>query len=98
MGRQQWYVQVSLPTLVMVIVLLSASRFHVDAIEDGSIRLVGGRSDSEGTVLIYHMGLWGAICDKGWGRKDAHVVCKQLGYPGKHLAYRKSFFGKGSGG
>ncbi|XP_064600657.1 lysyl oxidase homolog 4-like isoform X2 [Liolophura sinensis] len=98
MARKQWSgeVSVSLPTFIVTLVLLSVNGYHAEAIEDGSIRLVGGRSDFEGTVLIYHMGLWGAICDKGWSRKDAHVVCKQLGYPGKHLAFKKSFFGKGS--
>ena len=63
--------------------------------EDGDIRLVGGRSDNEGTVLIYHWSRWGAICDDYWDKKDAEVVCNQLGFPGASAAPTASKFGKG---
>ena len=63
--------------------------------EDGSIRLVGGRTDNEGTVLIYHWSRWGAICDDYWDKKDAEVVCNQLGFPGASDAPTGSKFGKG---
>ena len=46
----------------------------------GEIRLVGGESEAEGTVEICFDNLWGLIDESGWGLKDAHVVCEQLGY------------------
>lgn len=62
---------------------------------EGSLRLVGGRTTNEGTVLIYHWSMWGAICDDQWDIKDANVVCNELGYAGAQDAPRKSQFGKG---
>ena len=63
--------------------------------QDGSLRLVGGRAENEGTVLIYHWSRWGAVCDDYWDIKDANVVCNELGFPGARSAPRKSMFGKG---
>lgn len=48
--------------------------------EDGAIRLVGGASDNEGNVEIFHNGRWGNICDDEWDKYEAEVVCRQLGF------------------
>ena len=45
----------------------------------GDLRLVGGERESEGRVEICEEGFWGTVCDSGLGRKEAFVVCKQLG-------------------
>ncbi|XP_070408687.1 neurotrypsin isoform X2 [Nothobranchius furzeri] len=61
------------------------------------IRLVGGRSESEGTVEVFHAGQWGSICDDQWDDSDAEVVCRQLGLSGVARAWGQAHFGKGSG-
>ena len=48
---------------------------------EGEIRLRGGTTAREGRVEICLGGVWGTVCDNGWGTTDARVVCRQLGYP-----------------
>ncbi|XP_019613806.1 PREDICTED: MAM and LDL-receptor class A domain-containing protein 1-like isoform X1 [Branchiostoma belcheri] len=47
---------------------------------DGSVRLVDGARFDEGRVEIYYNHRWGTICNIGWTRTSADVVCAQLGY------------------
>uniref|UniRef100_A0A667WN13 Neurotrypsin n=1 Tax=Myripristis murdjan TaxID=586833 RepID=A0A667WN13_9TELE len=61
------------------------------------VRLVGGRSGSEGTVEVFHGGQWGSICDDQWDDSDAEVVCRQLGLSGVARAWGQAYFGEGSG-
>ena len=44
----------------------------------GDLRLVGGERESEGRVEICVEGFWGTVCDSGFGREEAMVVCRQL--------------------
>ncbi|XP_069345722.1 scavenger receptor cysteine-rich type 1 protein M130 isoform X3 [Eulemur rufifrons] len=49
---------------------------------DGSdleLRLKGGGSRCAGTVEVEIQKLLGKVCDRGWGLKEADVVCRQLG-------------------
>lgn len=43
------------------------------------LRLVGGDSLCSGRLEVLHKGVWGSVCDDGWGEKEDQVVCNQLG-------------------
>ena len=47
---------------------------------DYEARLVNGSSSNEGRLEVCIQGEWGAVYQSGWERRDAQVVCKQLGY------------------
>ena len=64
---------------------------------DGAVRLVGGASDNEGRVEVYHNSTWGTVCDDSWDITDANVVCRQLGYSRATSASENAAFGEGSG-
>ena len=52
-----------------------------DACQDGDVKLVDGHSTYEGRVDVCIGQRWGTVCNTGWSTEDAHVVCRQLGYP-----------------
>ena len=54
---------------------------HADP-EDGDLRLRGGPSHNEGRLEIFRDNEWGTVCDDFFGRRDAKVACKQMGYTG----------------
>ena len=60
------------------------------------MRLVGG-SYREGRVEVLHNGTWGTVCDNTWNIKDARIVCRQLGFPDAEVAFKRSYFGQGTG-
>ena len=46
---------------------------------DGDVRLVDGTALNDGRVEICFNHAWGTICNNGFGRPDAGVICQQLG-------------------
>ncbi|XP_061193442.1 deleted in malignant brain tumors 1 protein-like [Saccostrea echinata] len=45
-----------------------------------SVRIVNGSTVHEGRVEVLINGQWRSICDRGWGKSDAQVTCRSLGY------------------
>ncbi|KAI8511499.1 hypothetical protein Bbelb_105990 [Branchiostoma belcheri] len=64
-------------------------------IPDYQIRLVGGTSF--GRVEVFYNGQWGSVCDDNFGKEDADVVCRELGFPGSLQFYPDAYFEPGEG-
>ena len=62
---------------------LIAFTYVIDCGGDGTVRLVGGSNDYEGTIEVCFESLWGLVtADAYWDDTDAQIVCKQLNYTG----------------
>ena len=50
---------------------------------------MGGAVESEGTVEICSMSLWGLISAANWADRNAGVVCRELGfqYSGEYIVH-----------
>uniref|UniRef100_A0A4W5KCD7 SRCR domain-containing protein n=1 Tax=Hucho hucho TaxID=62062 RepID=A0A4W5KCD7_9TELE len=64
---------------------------------DGRIRLVGGLDYCQGRVEVFYQGSWGTVCDDDWGRRDAGVVCQQIGCGHAVSSTTNAYFGYGTG-
>ena len=80
---------------------LSRKTIHVQndsySLVVSAVRLVGGKTEYEGRVEIYHLGEWGTVCGIFWDIRDATVVCRQLGYSRAVSAKSGAHYGEGSG-
>ncbi|XP_023931764.1 deleted in malignant brain tumors 1 protein-like [Lingula anatina] len=62
------------------------------------VRLVGGSHVGEGRVEVFYNGGRGTVCDNGWDKNDARVVCRMLGYnPSNSISFSGAQFGQGTG-
>ena len=53
--------------------------------EATDVRLVDGTGPWEGRLEVNLNGQWGAVCDTGFGDKEAGVICRMLGYTGRSV-------------
>ena len=51
----------------------------------------------QGRVEVNYSGIWGTVCDDNWDIRDAHVVCRMLGFSRAVRAKQSAAFGQGSG-
>ena len=61
------------------------------------IKLVQSTSYLSGRVAVYYNNTWGTLCDEGWDIRDAHVVCRMLGFHHAVEARSGASFGEGTG-
>ena len=64
---------------------------------DTHVRLTGHNSTFAGRVEVFSHGVWGRVVTFNWDKKEANVVCRQLGFPEAITALPYSEFGEGSG-
>ncbi|CAI8018786.1 Deleted in malignant brain tumors 1 protein [Geodia barretti] len=59
---------------------ISAAQYCFGECEHGSVRLVGGATNSTGRLEVCALGRWGRVCNAFgyWGPNNARVVCRQL--------------------
>ncbi|XP_063589303.1 neurotrypsin-like [Penaeus indicus] len=62
------------------------------------IRLVGGRDTSEGNLQVAVNGVWGNVCDDGFGFAEADVICRGLDFEGADAFTWNNHFGNNSSG
>ncbi|XP_062571863.1 deleted in malignant brain tumors 1 protein-like [Saccostrea cucullata] len=63
--------------------------------QNDTVRIINGSSADEGRAELLLNGEWRSVCDRGWGKSEADVLCKSFGYLGG-LPALSSMFGEGS--
>ena len=61
------------------------------AVPPVQVRLAGGTSPNSGRVEVRYHGVWGAVCNLGWDKNDAEVICLMLGYLGVQVVRHENF-------
>ena len=52
------------------------------------MRLIGGKTEYEGTLLLCINNAWGTLCQtNGWNDVEAQVACNNLGYKSQGATY-----------
>ncbi|XP_042214619.1 macrophage scavenger receptor types I and II-like [Homarus americanus] len=62
------------------------------------VHLTDGRAPHEGNIEVEVDGVWGFVCDDGFGFVEADVVCRDLGYERAETFTRNNYFGNNSPG
>ena len=70
----------SIPLIYIHVLLYYPIHTVVTSCTHGAVRLRNGSTSDEGRIEICVNGEWGSVCDSSWDRREAQVVCRQLGY------------------
>ena len=62
-----------------------------------TVRLSNGRDYLEGLLEVYHMGVWGTVCDDGWDVSESTVICRELYLGGVDTSVSLGHIPKGTG-
>ena len=57
----------------------TTSLHHKPRFYDIAVRLVLG-TEKQGVVQVHRHGSWQMVCDDGWKKESAQVLCRQLNY------------------
>jgi hypothetical protein len=83
---------VALPVLLLV---FSA----VPSYSSKTVRLAGSPPNvtgaNEGRIEVFDGDIWKDVCHRRWDRRDAEVVCKELGFLGASFGMVESYYGPG---
>lgn len=64
----------------------------------GPVRLRGGTTPRNGRLEVQNNGVWGTVCDDGFGLAEAKVACTQIGYPNSvAVPLANAYYGPGTG-
>jgi deleted-in-malignant-brain-tumors protein 1 len=55
--------------------------------QQGQVRLMDGVIQQQGRVEVCVDGVWSGICDDGWDKTNAYIVCQQLGFASTGIYY-----------
>ena len=72
-------------------------QYYFSCFLDLNVRLAGAPISNAGRVEVFYAGVWGTVDGWNWGINGAHVVCRQLGYPGAISSGYSNQFGVGTG-
>ena len=86
------YKQAQTPHYDLSIVIISWSPVIERECNDTEVQLVGSQSPYDGRLEICIDGLWRTVCDDNWDKRDAAVVCRQLGYNGSEFIINYTVF------
>jgi len=67
----------------------------VEPINNGTLRLFGSDSTTEGRVQVFMSGQWVRVCDDKWENTEASVVCRQLGFGSLGMTQQFQISGSG---
>ncbi|XP_042859805.1 antigen WC1.1-like [Penaeus japonicus] len=98
MGLLRLLVVCPLLLLLLGTLLLASFAVAQDVKDIEQLRLTGSGNPYEGNVQVESGGVWGHVCDDGFGFPEADVVCRQLGFEGALSFTRNDRFGNNSSG